>query len=404
MYFRDIPGMDVLKGKLIESVNNKRISHTQLFFGPEGSASLGLAIAYGRYIQCRQPIHNDACGKCPSCLKYNKLQHPDLHFIFPVAKKGKSSDTEEDEIVGKTGDEPSSLDFMREWREFILSNKALVSYKEWLDFAGLGKRALIYTRDTREIFKRLNYKSYESEYKILIIWYPEKFFHSASHRLLKALEEPPEKTVFILVSENKDEILPTILSRCQSTFVPPFTQNELKQALQNNLHLPEDQALHYASVADGNFIVARQLANENSDFHNYFDFFANWFRYCYNLKYKPKKSEAKEAPYFVDALKIFESLGQEGQKQFLRFGIQLLRNSLFFSMDTSQLVKLEGEEQLFARNFSPFIHSRNIALYSDAFGKAIMALERNSSPNMVFTNLTMSIHQLITLAKAKSVS
>ncbi len=153
--------MDELKEKLMESVKNKRVSHTQLFFGPEGSANLALAIAYARYIQCSQPTENDACGKCPSCLKY----------------------------------------FIKEWREFILTNKALVSYKDWLEFAGFGKRALIYTRDTREIFKRLNYKSFESQYKILIIWYPEKFFHSASHRLLKTLEEPPDKKVFILVYE-----------------------------------------------------------------------------------------------------------------------------------------------------------------------------------------------------------
>jgi len=404
MYFSDIPGMDELKEKLMESVKNKRVSHTQLFFGPEGSANLALAIAYARYIQCNQPTENDACGKCPSCLKYNKLQHPDLHFIYPVAKKGKSSESDENESSDKSGDEPSSLDFIKEWREFILTNKALVSYKDWLEFVGFGKRALIYTRDTREIFKRLNYKSFESQYKILIIWYPEKFFHSASHRLLKSLEEPPDKTVFILVSENKDEILPTILSRCQSTFVPPFTQPELKQALQNNLHLSETESSHYASIADGNFVVARHLANENSDFHNYFDFFANWFRYCYNFKYKPKKTEAKEAPYFTEALKIFESMGQEGQKHFLLFGIRLLRNSLFYSVKTEKLVKLEGEEQLFARNFSPFVHSQNITLYSDAFGKAIMALERNSSPNMVFTNLTISVHELISATRTKSVS
>jgi len=213
--FADVIGQQQVKSQLLKTVKNNRVSHAQLFLGQAGIGKLGLAIAYAQYINCTNKQEDDSCGVCPSCVKYEKLIHPDLHFIFPTATT---------ERVEK----PKSKDFVSEWRELILDRNGYISIADWYGKIGIErKRAIINARDCNDIIQTLSYKSFEAEYKVMIIWMVEKLFHSAAPKLLKILEEPPDKTLFILVAENQESMLKTILSRTQLIKVPFLQDDDL---------------------------------------------------------------------------------------------------------------------------------------------------------------------------------
>ena len=200
MLFKDVIGHNDLKSRLLLSVKEGRIPHAQLFFGPEGSGNLPLAFAYAQYLNCKNRQPEDSCGLCPSCIQFQKLAHPDLHFIYPVA------------TTTTIKEKPKSLDFIAQWREFLLSNNCYVSLNDWYETIEIEKKqGIINKDDCNEIVRLLGYKSYESEYKVMVIWMVEKLFHAAAPKILKILEEPPDKTVFLLITENTDLILSTII-------------------------------------------------------------------------------------------------------------------------------------------------------------------------------------------------
>lgn len=384
MLFRDIPGHDSIKQRLLHSVANQRVSHTQLLLGPEGTGKLALAIAFARYIHCSRPGTSDACGECPSCIKYRKLVHPDLHFVFPVAK------------IKDNQQEVSSDDYLKSWRELLLSQNGIISYSQWAEHAGFeNKKAIINTRDCNEIHRRLSYKSMEAEYKILILWLVEKVFHSAAHKLLKVLEEPPEKTLFILVSENQDLILPTILSRTQLVKVPRFTDAEIREALVRKLGISGEHAAQLAILAEGNLVAAQNMASETDEFTNYFKTFRDWLRYCFKYNYNPDPSTPRNAPIITQLLQGFEAFSPEKQKQFLIFGLRLLRSCLLVSLGKKDLVNFTGEELEFAGKFSGYVNTENIGQYQEAFQNALSALDRNGKPSIVFITLTIKVMALL---------
>jgi DNA polymerase-3 subunit delta' len=208
MLFSEIIGQENTKKQLIDSVQTSRMSHAQLFSGPEGSGSLPLAIAYAQYVSCTQQGADDSCGVCPSCRKYNKLAHPDLHFVFPVA------------TTDKVKSKPVSDLFLPEWRDILLTNPYF-SFNQWLEHIGVdNKQGLIGTEEAGEIIRKLTLKTYESDYKVMVIWMPEKMNDSSANKLLKMIEEPPLKTLFLLVSEHPEQIITTIISRTQLVKVP----------------------------------------------------------------------------------------------------------------------------------------------------------------------------------------
>src|SRR6056297_938296 len=203
MQFKEVLGQEQVKSRLVRSVRDGRISHAQLFFGPEGAGSMPLAIAYAQYISCTEPVDDDACGSCPSCIKYSKLAHPDLHFVFPVVNiKGKAGKTVSDHYI-------------KEWREAVTDNP-YISENQWYEVIGAANmQGLIGRSESNDVLRKLSLKSYESPYKVLIIWLAEKMHVSAANALLKFIEEPPDRTVILMVAEHTDQILPTILSRTQ---------------------------------------------------------------------------------------------------------------------------------------------------------------------------------------------
>ena len=256
MNFSRIPGQKETISRLIRSVREERVSHAQLFTGPEGCGSLALALAYAQYISCENRTDLDSCGTCKSCVKYEKMIHPDLHFVFPVTKNKKESD-------------PVSDSYIEEWREFV-KKTPFFTLTKWLDSIEVGNaQGMIFASEAGEIIKKLSLKTFESDFKIMIIWLPEKMHTSAANKLLKMIEEPPEKTLFLLVSDEPDKVIPTILSRCQLIRIPGFGTQEVKKYLATGFNTVENKAAEIAKISNGNIIRAVELLeNEDSSLVN----------------------------------------------------------------------------------------------------------------------------------------
>ena len=376
MLFRNIIGQEAVKKRLIQSVMDNRVSHAQLFLGPEGSGKLALAIAYAQYISCLNKSNEDSCGVCSSCIKYNKLAHPDLHFVFPV---NTSSLVE----AGKDG---LICDFfLKFWRESILQNPYF-NLNQWYENIGIeNKQGVISAKESNEIVKKLALKTYESEYKVMIIWMPEKMNGSASNKLLKILEEPPEKTLFILVSENQEFLLPTVLSRTQLVKIPKLSDLEITSALVKEKQISQERAIDVAFLCEGNYNEAVKLFDENESEKLYSSKFIQWMRLSYTVK-------VLDIMDWVEGIAV---LGREKQKGFLNYAIRMIRESMMLNYADKSMVKLNGEMLDFLSKFAPFIHGANCLQINDEFNKAIEHVERNANPKILFLDLSFKLMKLL---------
>ena len=377
MFFKDVAGHQELKKKLIQNIRNGRISHAQLFLGPEGSGKLALAIAYARYLACREPGEEDACGKCTSCIKYNKLAHPDLNFFFPnpAQKKGETT--------------LCSKDYITPWREYLLQTK-YVTLNEWYNKVQMeNKQGIISTADCSEIIRVLGYTSYESEYKVVIIWMIERLYHSAAPKLLKILEEPPEKTLFLLVSESQDQVLPTILSRTQLVKVNRLSDNEIKAGLIDLYGFDPGIAAEAAFQADGNFYRAMTLCGNDESAINHTNTLKEWFRSCY--RYDPKA--------IIEQVEKIAKTGREKQKNLLNFALEIFRQCTFVNYQVAELVKTHPVAGEFIGNFSKVLQPQIAAILCEEFSKAIYHIERNANPKILFTDLSLKITSAFKQAK-----
>jgi DNA polymerase III subunit delta' len=377
MFFKDIVGQEHLKEKFIANINRGRISHAQLLVGPEGSGKLALAIAYARYLSCTNRGADDACGSCSSCLKFSKLAHPDLNFFYPIASK-------------KQGDKTYiSKDYITQWRNYLLSSK-YVSLNAWYNQLEMeNKQGIINAEDCNEIIRVLSYKSYESEYKIVIIWMIERLYHSAAPKLLKILEEPPPKTLFLLVSENQDQVLNTILSRAQIVNVPRLSDEEVKKGLINQYNINPSAADEAAFLADGNFLQALTLCLNDETNENYTLFLRDWLRECYGFK-------VNEMLVFVEDM---VKLGREKQKTFLNFGLEIFRQCTLMNYQANDLVKAHSEAFDFISKFSKILQPDVAFAICDEFSKAIYHVERNANPKILFTDLSLKLGMIFMQAK-----
>lgn len=374
MLFKNIIGQQAVKERLIRSVNDGRISHAQLFLGAEGSGNLALALAYAQYISCVNKQEHDSCGECLSCIKYNKLVHPDLHFVYPVAL---------------SKDIRVSTNVIAKWREAFLDNPyiTLFSWFEMLDAEN--KQAVIGVEESAEILRKLSLTTYEAEYKIMIIWQAEKMNPAAANKLLKILEEPPEKTLFLLVCESEDQLLRTILSRTQLIKVPKLTDVDIKSALVNTHGVAPEVADNIVHLADGNYAEALQLIHENENAGHNLASFQKLMRA--SLKFDPKAILV-----WIDEV---ASSGRERQKNFITYALHIMRESLVLNYADEQLTKLSEEEQGFVRKFSPFIHSNNIERFIDELNKAHYHMERNANAKILFMDLAFKFNELLNLPK-----
>lgn len=377
MLFKNIIGQSTAKNQLIRQVLANRISHAQLIHGQEGWGGLALALAYAQFISCENKLQEDSCGLCPSCLKFNKLAHPDLHFIFPVATSKKITSS------------PISEHYIDEWRE-IVSTKKYFSLPQWFEYIQIeNKQGNISVNESQEIIKKLSLKSFEGNYKIVVIWHPEKMNAAAANKLLKVLEEPPDKTLFLLVSTNSDVLLKTILSRTQLIKLQRVGENDMVNYLSNEYQITGDKAMILAQQCDGNIIQLHELLDQEKTTYTTIDFFKNWMRLCYKFRGGDLVTWTEEVA----------SLGRERQKQFLSYAQHMIRQCLLLNNQSSNLARINSEEQDFLKNFSPFIHDSNIFQLTEEINTAYHHIERNANPKILFMDLSTKVSSLLAIPK-----
>lgn len=363
MYFKDILGQNKIKEELLLQYKEGRVPHTQLFCSSKGVGSLELAIAFSRYLNCDNPTEEDSCGSCPSCAKFDKLIHPDLHFVFPVVKS-------------KLCD-----DYLDEWRKFVLSTPYF-SLEQWLNFINAeNAQAIIYGKESESIIQKLSYKSSQGRYKTTIIWLPEKMNEVCANKLLKLFEEPPYKTLFILVSEEPSRLLPTIISRTQRIDIPLLKTNEISTYLETKYGINTEISKHIAHISRGNLNKALAEIQINEDKSLFLELFMQLMRNAYARRIREMKSWSDQ----------LTSLGREKQKQFLTYCQYMVRENFIYNFNKPELTYLNDKERNFSKNFSPFINESNIIQIMDELNLAQQHIEQNSNARMVFFDLALKM-------------
>lgn len=372
MQFKDIIGQEAVRETLLTAVQNNRISHAQLFTGEKGTGKLALAIAFAQYISCTNRQGSDSCGECPSCKKYQKLSHPDLHFVFPVIKSGNLKN-------------PVSDDYIDQWREKVLENPYF-DLNEWYAFLGAeNSQGMIYVSESEKIIHKLNFKTYESEYKIMIIWQPEKMNIQCANKLLKMIEEPPSKTIFLLVSDNSDSIIKTILSRTQRIKIPRIDAETIAESLVKKYAIDTSRAGTLARLASGSWQKACTLVETKEEDIQNLEAFKTIMRHCWSRKVLE----------IIEWSRELSSLGRERQKSFLLYALKMIRENFIMNIDRSELVYMSEEEKSFSQNFSPFINEANVLKIYSELEKSHADITRNGNAKIVFLDLGLKLVKLI---------
>lgn len=369
MLFNQVIGQERVKDHLRQSVTAGRIPHAQLIFGPEGSGTLPLAIAYAQYIACANRSKEDSCGVCISCKKFAHLSHPDLHFVYPV---NTSKEVKKD---------PTSDDYLPLWRETLLQNPYFLSAR-WYNLMEIeNKQALISRNDSEAIIRKLNLKSFESDYKFLILWLPEKMHSAAANMLLKLVEEPPEKTIFLMISEIPEQVLITISSRTQPIKLSKIDHDELANYLVEKHHLPPPQATNVARLAGGSLIAAQEILETSEETAFQFEQFGLFMRLCY-------KGAIPEINIWVEEM---ASIGRERLKGFFKYALKLVRENFIKNLQNNDLLYLSNEEEAFSEKFHPFVNGRNIIDICHEFTSSSADIERNANAKIVLFDMALKM-------------
>ena len=379
MQFSDILGQDYIKNHLVKSALSGRIPHAQLFVGTEGCGTLAMAIAYSQFVLCNN-IGNENNGGNESCnLKFHSLSHPDLHFVYPNVTN--------DDVKTK----PKSADFIMDWREFVIQNPYR-SLFDWYKHLGVqNKQGEIRVEDAQDILKSLALKSFEGGYKIMIVWMAEKMNIAASNKLLKLLEEPPEKTLFLLISENEEDIIQTIRSRCQVTHFGALPEAVIAKAMKDSYFLDENSALKVAHQAQGNYNKAMHIVKNDAEDFPFEKWFVEWVRAAFRAK-----GNASAIQDLILWSEEIAGLGREGQKQFLNYCIVFFRQALLLNYQTEKLVYLEPTVANFSiEKFAPFVNGNNINAIFSELSDAIYHIERNGNAKIILTDLSIKLTRLI---------
>jgi DNA polymerase-3 subunit delta' len=373
--FSEVVGQETLKDKLVQTVHEGRISHAQVFLGSEGTGALPMALAYAQFLNCLAPTENDSCGSCSSCVKYSKLIHPDLHLSFPFIKP--ENEKSENAIAAH---------FLKEFRETFLEDP-YINYDSWIQAMGGGnKQGNINKAECLEIISKLGLHTFEAKYKVLIMWLPE-YLQQIGNILLKIIEEPPAGTVFLLVAERPELLLSTLLSRTQLVKVPRLSVDSITTYLINNCDLSQKEAHSIALLSEGNLRSARALVQHEVSLNE--SLFINFMRAAYRadgnaiLAWLDKSSE----------------MSREQQKNFLQYGLHLIRECFLMQYGSAKLVRLRDAELEFVTKFSPFILKQHMQDYNRILNDAIYYVERNANGRLVFHNLANEIERLLTLSR-----
>ena len=371
MYFRDIIGQDTIKKQLIRSAQAGTVAHAQLFTEQGGTGAFPLALAYARYLNCRNRTDEDACGQCPSCLKFDELAHPDLHFVFPIVKKERKKEVCDD--------------YIKEWRSF-LKEQPYFDFNSWIDYIEAGNsQAIIYSKESDEILRKLSLRIYEADYRILMVWLPEKLHMVCANKLLKIIEEPPQNTVILMVSEAPDVILGTILSRVQNINIRNIEAPALQNAMMQRFGISAEDASYVAHLSNGNLLKAVEVISTNEENRFYLEQFILMMRNSWSRNVKGMKLMAD----------LLAGIGREKQKNFLTYCQHLIRENFIYRFQAPEMNFMNREENSFSLKFSPYVNERNVFDIMDELALAERQIAQNVNAKMIFFDLSLKLTVLI---------
>ena len=368
MDLKDIIGQFAAKEHLIQAVQDGRVANTQLFLGASGYGTLAMALAYANYLLCSDRGPTGSCGKCGNCVMMEKLEHPDLHFSFPIflSEKNKVSDP-----------------LVEEWRKTVLKDPYLNAQDWYTHLGNANKQGVIGSHESANILKKLQLRSFSGGYKIMLIWLPETMNPTAANKLLKMLEEPSKGTVSILVTNEIEQLLPTIISRTQVFKVPRLTTANVASGLAKYNKMPEEECQAIAMRSEGDLNAALKEARDQNGAQ--LDLFRKWMRICF-------KKDVLSAIDLVD--EIYRS-GKEGQKALLRYGLHVSRQCLVYEHSLDELVNSIGQEKVFVEKVAQYLNSDIAMVLQEEFNKAYSHLERNANAKILFMDLTFTMFKNI---------
>ncbi len=370
MQFTDIVGQNEAKERLVKMVNTHRVPHALLFSGKDGCGHLPAALAFAQFLFCKNKNGNEPCNACPSCSKVSKLIHPDLHLVFPIIKSKHV----------RTSD-----DLLSEFREAFLRNEYM-TLNDWVEELNAeNKQPIIPFEEAGNILKKLSYTSFEGSYKIMIIWQADKMNSESANSLLKVLEEPSEGTIFILVVNDPEKLMVTILSRVQHIPFFAVSEKEIAQVLVSEYSAGEGAAQQAAFLSDGNFGEAMAALHKEEDEVSFLAHFQNFMRLA--LKF-----DADKATQWVEEN---AGMNREKQKQFITYALGVFRDALMYNFGERSLVRLTGPEKQFLEKFAPFINQTNYQLLIEEFNSNYYYIERNANPKILFMDLLLKTNDHI---------
>lgn len=373
MLFQDIPGLAETKTKLLHSARRGNIAHAQLFHGNPGSSQLAMVLAFAQYLSCEDPQPEDACGRCKTCKQFSHFNYPDIHYLFPVA------------TTKKVTSKPSCAAFQGDWQE-LLSQQTHFSLNDWLAHLGAeNKQAMIRTEDSLRLVESLQLKSFGKGYQFVVLWLPELLHGHAANKLLKSLEEPGDKTVFLLVSERAENILQTITSRCQKVHVPMQSKADLKAYLQAQGYA-EAQAAQAAALANGSLLEAERLMNQSERYVAYATLFKEWMRACYSL----------QVGKILPTTESFSQMERDRQKEALRFFMQTFQQILSGGvLQTIPEHPLFKQVQFDLSKFAPFVRPDNTGDIYEVLETALSDLSRNGNAKIIMLDASLRISRFL---------
>ncbi len=381
MLFREVIGQETIKRDLRETVALNRVAHAYLFTGPEGSGKLPLALAYAQYLNCEHPTETDSCGECPSCKAYAKLQHPDLHFVFPIVKLPKSKECCDD--------------YLPEWRELFAQNP-YISLEMWQNHIGVeNKQPIIYESEAtgigegdkkqKGIIQKLSMTNYSAKYKVMIIWMAEKMNETCANKILKILEEPSPDTKFLMISEDTRNMLPTILSRTQIVRIPKIDDESLRQRIHDDFMIEGDELQSLIKNANGNYIQAFKMASSDDTPSQFFTMFTQLMRWAWQKDLLALNKLSEE----------LDSLGREKQKSFLQYCLREVRENFIRNQNIPQILYMDNQENAFSEKFHTFINERNVAGFTKELNLAYYHVVRNGTSKIIFFDLFLKMIVLL---------
>jgi DNA polymerase-3 subunit delta' len=334
-----------------------------------------LAIAFSQFINCKNKTETDSCSTCPSCVKFKKFAHPDLHFYFPS--------TTTDSV--KT--EPRSELFLKEWRDYLAKSDAYPSQNGWYEHLGVGnKQGIINVRDAADIVQKMALKNFEADFKIIIIWMAEKMNSETSNKLLKTLEEPPDKTLIFLISERFELLIPTVRSRAQLMKILKLTEADIQNKLTRQFQITSEKATDIALLANGNLNLANEIYQNADETQANFINFRQWLRLCF------RRDNILELNKFNTEI---ARLGREKQKSFFNYGLETVHYTIMHNMGHGDRIRKNDEELDFSSKLSPFFNDNNLTDIYNLLNEAIYHIERNAHTGIMLSDLSFKMSDLL---------